>query len=287
MYKLGFVILHYIDAEETINCVQSIIEKIDTTDYEIVIVDNASPNNSLNELKSQYSNEPKVHILSNEKNLGFSGGNNVGFKYAKEKLGCQFIVMTNNDTYLIQDDFFKCILEEYKTSNFAVLGPKIHIPNNKFYYFDGRMKTVSELRKTNIKLFIKVLANYLYLGNLFEKNIKPNEITDDKIINNKKYDVALHGCCLIFSPKYIELFNGIEEKTFLYCEEDLLYLRLKKNNLMSVYCPEVSIFHKMKVATRKSNKDERKTNIFKYTNMITANRILIKSLKEYYKTVEK
>jgi GT2 family glycosyltransferase len=82
-HKIGFVILHYLAKEETINCVSSIKEKVGTEDYLIVIVDNASSNGSGNELLEKYENDSKVKVLINRENLGFAKGMNVGFQYLK------------------------------------------------------------------------------------------------------------------------------------------------------------------------------------------------------------
>ena len=213
MYKLGFVILQYMNKKETIKCVQSIIERIDNKNYEIVVVDNGSSNNVGVEIKEKYKKNNKVHVILNDKNLGFSGGNNIGFEYAKNKLKCDFIVMTNNDTYLVQDDFFEKILKEYKESKFAVLGPKILLPNNKVYYFEGKLRKIHDIKKINFKLYIKLLVNYLYLHNFIMKNNKV-VINDNIKLNEKRYDVMLHGCCLIFSPEYIKLFNRNRAKNF-------------------------------------------------------------------------
>ena len=285
MYKIGFLILHYIGIEETTKCVESIIKRIDNQDYEIIIVDNASPNDSGLELKAMYKGQDKIHVIINEKNLGFSGGNNVGFEFAKKNLKCDFIVMTNNDTYLVQDDFFEKILVEYEKSKFAVLGPKILLRDNKVYYYDGRMKTKKMVMRTNFVLSIKLITEYMFLGKYIFNRDKV-KIEDNKDLNTKKYDVQLHGCCLVFSPEYISRFDGIENKTFLYCEEDFLYLRLKENNLLSVYDPEVLIFHESSVATKKNNKNRRKSKIFQYKNLIKANNILLKELKKYDKFVK-
>ena len=67
-YSLGFVVLHYIAIEDTIECINSIINHIDTDNYEIVVVDNASPNNTGNDLLKKYKNHEKVSVILNNKN---------------------------------------------------------------------------------------------------------------------------------------------------------------------------------------------------------------------------
>ena len=57
MIDIVFVVLHYLTIDDTIECVNSIKEKCKKGNFRIVIVDNASPNNSKNELKEVYEND--------------------------------------------------------------------------------------------------------------------------------------------------------------------------------------------------------------------------------------
>ena len=66
-----------------------------------------------------------------------------------------------------------------------------------------------------------------------------------------------------------------------------MYLRLKENKLLSVYDPEILIFHEGSATSKKNNKDKRKSNIFVFKNRIKANNVLIKELKEYNKQLSR
>ena len=121
--KFGFVILHYQTYKETIGCIDSIINKVDTLNYNIIVVDNNSSNNSGIEIKEYYVKNDKVKVIINSKNLGFAQGNNIGYEYAKKDLQCDFIIMMNNDMLFTQSNFTQRILEEYDESKFAVFGP--------------------------------------------------------------------------------------------------------------------------------------------------------------------
>jgi GT2 family glycosyltransferase len=113
-YKIAYVILHYVTAKDTIECIKS-IENLQT-DYEtsIVVVDNASGNDSLEEVKEITSNYNNITYIKNEKNLGFAKGNNVGFRYAKYELNADFIILLNNDTVIEQPDFSEKIVQKYE-----------------------------------------------------------------------------------------------------------------------------------------------------------------------------
>lgn len=258
--RIGFVILHYQVIKETIACIESILKLIDTDNFQIIVVDNGSNNNSGEELTTKYVDNEKVEIIITGKNNGFSGGNNIGFTCAKEKYECDFIVLTNNDTELIQNDFFEQILKEYTISKFAVLGPEIILLDGSVCAYPKELLRLSALepdRKRVKKLLIK---NILFLESLdlwlkrsIMKLIGWNKIRhkyrEETKIDSRMEMVRLHGCCLVFSPIYIEKFDGLDNRTFFYGEEDILFVRLIRNNMLSVYQPTVKIRHCEQAAT--------------------------------------
>ncbi|BDZ77037.1 glycosyltransferase [Claveliimonas bilis] len=258
--RIGFVILHYNAIKETIDCVNSIINNIDTDDYFIIVVDNKSPNNTGEDLKKRYAKNKKVKVILNKSNLGFAGGNNIGYQYAVEELLCSFVCILNNDTLIIQNDFLGTIKQEYQRSKFGVMGPMIILKKgeiNNLYYslpdleFFKKEKKIME-KEYFIARFHLRIPNALFkmIKNVFCKIVRIKRVSrfhnyfTTAGLNNRHEDVILHGCCLIFSPLYIgaykEAFNA---KTFLYKEEELLYLRCRQKSLKTVYNPNLVIRH--------------------------------------------
>ena len=124
-YKFAFVVLHYITVQDTIECVESILNNIDYQNYIIIIVDNGSKNNSGELLKNKYSDNPKIKVIISKKNLGFAKGNNLGYNFAKYKMDSDFIALINNDTILEQKNFITKIVDKYTNVKFHILGPDI------------------------------------------------------------------------------------------------------------------------------------------------------------------
>ena len=92
--KVSIIIVTYNNLNLTKKCINSILERTAYPNYEIIIVDNASSDetsNYLEELEKKYKN---IKIKLNKKNFGFSGGNNQGIKMAKGK----YYILLNNDT---------------------------------------------------------------------------------------------------------------------------------------------------------------------------------------------
>ncbi|MFA6988636.1 MAG: glycosyltransferase family 2 protein [Candidatus Gastranaerophilaceae bacterium] len=118
--KTSIIILTYNELQAgTIPCVESIYKYTDINDFELIIIDNASRDNTpryLQELKEKYNN---VKIQLNAKNKGFPAGMNDGLKLADG----EFLVLLNNDI-LVTPDWLNDLLAPLKTnSEIGLVGP--------------------------------------------------------------------------------------------------------------------------------------------------------------------
>lgn len=128
---IAFVVLHYFVASATINCIESIRESCKNSNYKIVVVDNASPNDSGKEIEEYVKDCEDCVFLKSGINLGFANGNNLGYRYAKEHFNPDFIVCTNNDVVIETEDFASEIERVYKENEFYRMGPNIHFPSGR------------------------------------------------------------------------------------------------------------------------------------------------------------
>ncbi len=242
---ISFVILHYMTIEDTRQCIESIKNNVEYRDYSIVLVDNASPNNTGEELKKIYKDDINIEVLINKENLGFAKGNNVGFKYAKENNNTDFIVMINNDTIIEQHDFCDRLVEHYKKDKFSIAGPNIislidnkrQNPTPKIFY------TKQQVYKMKNKFKLLLILNFIGIDNIFEKILQHIKGKNEECeINIREFQ--LHGSCLFFSPDYISKYNGLYDKTFMYIEECILKYISDRDNLIMKYYDDIEIYHK-------------------------------------------
>ena len=105
MGNISFVILNYKTWQEAAACAASVFATQTYGDIQVVIVDNGSGNESVRELRARFADEPRVHLVTSEKNLGFARGNNLGIDYAREHFAPDFIVAANSDIIFEQRDF--------------------------------------------------------------------------------------------------------------------------------------------------------------------------------------
>lgn len=263
--KVTFVILHFMALGDTIECINSIQNNIlSKAEISLVIVDNASPDNSFQELLKLYGKVNNIHLIQSDSNLGFAKGNNLGFRFAKKKLAPDFIVMVNNDTVIEQGSFCDLIIEEYKRKYFDIAGPNIislkgSINQNPIAYEKPQTSDIfNRIRKYKI-LKLACIFNADKVVHKVYGFLKRNQS-----IAKNDTDFKLHGSCLIFSKKYIEQYDGLYPKTFMYGEEDILKWISIRDHLTMVYLKDISIYHKEDASTDVVFRNDKKKRQFYY-----------------------
>lgn len=280
--KFCFVILHYLNVMDTKECVESILNNIVYENVHVVIVDNGSPNHSGDILQDSYKDNLLVDVIINENNLGFAKGNNIGFQYAKYVLKSEYIILINNDTKIVQNNFCDSVIKIFEKTDFDILGPKIislvdkKNQNPVPYTFKNNLSIVKRILNYTIKyaaLFIPYIKN-INLESRYDSEAKIN-----------LSDYQLHGCCLIFSKNYISIYDGLCPRTFMYCEEDFLKYYAVKYDLKMLYSSNIEIFHKEGSATKSLNNSSIESMRFFYKNNIISLfklfRTRIKSIKMF------
>ena len=120
--SVGIILLNWNDYKHTSACLDS-LEKLDYENYKSIVVDNNSRDDSLLQLIQTY---PNVHFIQNNQNLGFTGGNNVGIRYALKKQ-FEHILLLNNDT-IVEPDFLRILVNKLESDpKIGAVQPKNHV----------------------------------------------------------------------------------------------------------------------------------------------------------------
>ncbi|WP_447584579.1 glycosyltransferase [Streptococcus pasteurianus] len=254
-----FVILHYMVKEETVKCVNSIIAR-EMQGIKIIIVDNFSPNGSGQELFDLYQNNGFVDVLLNNENAGFASGNNVGYKYAKEKYNPDFMVIMNNDVELVSDNFDSLLYNVYKKEKFYILGPDIYSTTYELHQNPKRLehytrdevvslhKKFEKAKEVTLSLKFKSwLKSLSFLRTLiYQSRVKSKNIDFSK----KYYNVPLHGSCVIYSKLYINQEEvAFQPGTFFYYETEILDYICYKKGYKTIYNPVLKVLHHQNIST--------------------------------------
>ncbi|HHT7796128.1 TPA: glycosyltransferase [Streptococcus suis] len=243
-YKIVFVILHYNNLKDTINCIDSIAKYCNNKNVEVVVVDNGSKKESITEIKENYDKDSFMHFILLEDNLGFAKGNNVGFQFAKHQLNANIIILSNNDIIYYQEDFIELLIKNYEEVGFDIAGPKIirmedciiQNPTPKIY------NTRGEVFNRLIKFFILYLLTFSGLDNFFRKLFGNSEDLEVYKVRADE-DFQLHGACLIFGKSYIDNYDGLYDGTFMYGEESILKYISDRDGLKMVYLDNIELSH--------------------------------------------
>ena len=272
--KIAFIILHYKNLKDTVECMESIKQLDNTEEAAMIVVDNHSLDKDGIKKIKEYTKD--LVLLDN--NLGYAKGNNEGCKYAIEKYHPEYLCVINNDIILNQKDFIKEIETCYQSVKFDIMGPKIITDGGESVNPFPVYSTLEEVQQRIAyhKKLIQIYQNsflrfllYLYTSGkrLFQKPIH--------MVNGEhsEKDIALHGCAIIFSKKYYEKYEHVfYNETFLYHEEEFLNYRKNRDHLISYYDANLEVFHKEGASLNENFKNRN------YEKLIFRNKEIIKSL---------
>jgi GT2 family glycosyltransferase len=99
------IMLNYNGAKDTVECLES-LEKTDYDNFKILIIDNASQDNSVDVFRKRF---PELELIVTEKNLGYTGGINRGFREAS-KHNPKYMLVLNNDT-IVEPGFLSALVD--------------------------------------------------------------------------------------------------------------------------------------------------------------------------------
>ncbi len=292
---IGLVIVNFNNYFDTIEYVNSFLEKIDTENYFIVIVDNCSKNESVNILSKEFLDNKKIEILASKVNSGYSSACNLGFAYLNEFFDSRFIIASNADILFIDEHFFNHVSEEYEQSKFAVLAPLIITPDGKCnsnpifdceYTRGNAMYDLKYWKKRLLATKLGMDRFYCFCRrhNFFVKKYKKKHYVQRKdksiVCVVRREGIVPHGCFLVLSKQYFSVFNGFDARTFLYAEEDILYMHLISMGLKTVYLPTTMIYHKGGSSLETLEKKPKEKKIFLFKNFVSAISEYLKLLDE-------
>ena len=256
-----FVILHYGDRQVTQLCIESILNMEDRDKVRIVVVDNDAhlPRYERDAFEKLYAAEEKVFFLFCGEGTGFSKANNLGYRYAREQLNADCVIVCNNDIEFIQRDFIKRLEKSISVMQCHVLGPDVikrdtHEPQNPM---DDRLRTDDEARYTirMNDLALRVMPLAYPILSLVQAGQERNRIkkkkADRSFYSNRQRHIVPFGACLIFTPFFVEKEDAaFLPETQFYYEEYILTKRCFQKGYETGYDPAMKVIHESGSATK-------------------------------------
>ncbi|WP_445716124.1 glycosyltransferase family 2 protein [Flavobacterium sp.] len=224
--QLSVIILNYNVRYFLEQCVFSVQKALEGIDGEIIVIDNASSDDSCEMMKTKF---PQIKLIENAANLGFPKGNNIGVVQAKG----EYICILNPDTVVAENTFSKILNSQLITHNsqLGIIGCKL---------IDGAGNFLPESKRgvpTPWVAFTKIFGLYKisnYFGKYYAQHLSENE--------SGKVDILVGAFMVMKRDLYLEV-GGFDENCFMYSDDiDLSYLVLKTGK-SNYYFHETSVIH--------------------------------------------
>src|SRR5690554_286288 len=224
--QLSVVILNYNVRYFLEQCILSVQEALEGIDSEIIVVDNASKDDSCEMVKKLF---PNVILIENKENTGFPKGNNIGVAQAKGRYLC----ILNPDTVVSEDTFTKILKFAENVTNLGIIGCKL---------IDGTGAFLPESKRNIPTPKISLLK---MLGQ--SKHYYANHLSEDEI---GKASVFVGAFMFVERQKYIDL-KGFDEDFFMYGEDIDLSYRFLKQGFDNYYFGQTTVLHYKGESTNK------------------------------------
>ena len=200
---LSIIIVNYNTSHFINQTIRSIKKSTLDIDYEIIIVDNNSNDQSIDFIKKQFS---KIKLIENPSNYGFSKAVNIGVSNSEGK----FILILNPDTILKKDTISELYQTLINDSNIGVVGGKILDCNGKFQLSSRRA----------FPSFLTSFFHITGLSYLFPRTKLFGKYNYTYKSCNTSHPVdAVSGACMMFSKNHFNAVGGFDERYFLFFEE--------------------------------------------------------------------
>lgn len=254
--RIGIIIVNYNGKHLLEKNLQSVVDT-EYEDFEIIVVDNASVDGSIEYLKKNFST---VKIVESKENLGFGRGNNLG---VKEYPNFDAYLFLNNDVSVPKDWLGKLVVTLQEKNDAGAVGPKILYSKEKL---GNNSRVINSA------------------GIIVDKHFMPYD-RYDKEEDTQKYNVveevdAIMGGAFLIKRDVFEKTGGFNPKMFLYYEDIDLSLRIRDLGYKIYYNGNAEVYHDHMASSKKLGM--RKRNIMNMQNRFRS----IKSRKGFWVAIK-
>ncbi len=231
--KISIIILSYNTKDLTLRCIETIFQFV-KEDFEIIVVDNASDDGSVESIKKLKSSN--VKIIVNDSNVGFAKGCNIGAKHAKG----EYLLFLNSDTEFTEEGVLSRLIKLFENKKVAAAGGLMLNSDNSYQRSFGSFYTLPHV------------AKMLFLG-------EKSELALQKLSTIQETD-WVSGGFMVVKKEAFEKVDGFDEGYFMYVEDVDICYRLRKVGYIVVVDPLARILH---VGQGSSNRAFAVVNIYK------------------------
>lgn len=221
--SIAIIVVNFNTANDVVTLYKNILNRLGDRKNGVllIVVDNKSDPEDVRLVSHTLQGAPGVEVILSEKNLGYSGGNNLGLKRAGA-LNIPYCLILNGDVEIMTDGFDEKLISDFESLHgCGVLGPRVLLPNGGEQIPVRRSGAVSSVLQQRGRSYSSPTSVY-----------------------------ATVGCCIFGSTEVFERVGYLDENVFLYYEEVILAERILANGYKWYFTPNVVVVHKHK---RKNN----------------------------------
>lgn len=226
MPDVSIILVNWNTCDLLLRSLQSIEDTKGEIDVEVIVVDNASADDSVAQARSRF---PKTIIIQNEDNAGFSQANNQGMAIAT----APFYLLLNTDAFLHAGALERMLAHMRSLPRAGALGCKL-------VYEDGSLqRSCNAFPSVATELWQALFLDRLFPNNkVFGKYTMSYWAMDDA----REVDVVM-GACMLLRREAIDQVGGFDTGFFMYSEEVDLCYRLKQAGWQVHYTPDATVTH--------------------------------------------
>ena len=212
------IIVSYDTFDLTAAAIRSALAGAPGLDHEVIVVDNASPDESERRLREAFAGDARVHVLGAGGNVGFAAANNAGARRATGRV----LFFLNPDTLVLGDAVATLVAFVDAHPEAGAVGPRV--------LNEDRSVQPSAMRFPSPRALLDHRFPFLAT----RETTRATAVTPTD---------AVSGCALAVARAHFDAVGGWDERYFMYSEEIELCLALSKRGLQSYLLPSAQIVH--------------------------------------------
>ena len=219
---ISIVIPNKDHVEDLRRCITSIEKKSTWKNYEIVVVENNSVEQSIRDYYKELERDPKVKIVTYEGGFNYSSINNVGVKETKG----EYLLFLNNDTEVISPDWMEQLLMYAQRKDVGAVGAKLYYADNTIQHA-GVVIGLGAHRSAGHTHYKMPREHLGYMGRL----CYAQDVT------------AVTGACLMVKKSIYEEVDGFDESFTISLNDVDLCLKIREKGYLNIFTPFAELYH--------------------------------------------
>lgn len=209
---VSIMVVSYNTCEMTLACLNSVFAETRLTDFEVIVLDNASSDGSGDAIAAEFGS--RICFIASKENLGFAAGNNLAAKHARG----QFLLLLNPDTVVLTGGIDRLL-------EFAKANPNAGIWGGRTVFADGSLNPGSCWSRQTLWSLVAQVSG---LSSIFRKTTvcNPEGIGSWDRTDVRPVDIV-SGCFLLTTCRLWNELKGFDPDFFMYGEDADLCLRAR------------------------------------------------------------